>query len=128
MINSYSIMHVSTVQLKILLNICAALFQISNPPPLSNNSISAQLVYRFIVSLFIIWTVFPKTVLFHFSELHFNLPITSLTSLALSSKNEQEPFCKLFKPWVWFNSICPRSACNHAWSIPAGNCRITNHI
>lgn len=126
-------MHVPTVLLKIFLTICAALFQIYILPPLSNNSLSAQLVYRFLVSLLIIWIIFPKTVLFHFSELqitflHSNLSITFLTTLALSSKKNQEPFCKLFKHWFWFNSICPRSTRSHAWPIPPDNCMITNYI
>lgn len=87
-------MHVSTVLLKIFLAICAALFQISIPPPLSNNSLSAQLVYRFLVSLLIISIIFSKTVLLHFSELTItfmrsNLSITFLASLALPSKKEK---------------------------------------
>lgn len=113
MINSYSIIHVSTVLLKIFLTICTALFQFSIPHLLLNNFPSAQLVYRFLVSLLIIWIFFSKTVLLHFSELkitflHSNLPITFLTSLALPSKKERSlsiNFLSTESDWIPFAPI-----------------------
>lgn len=137
-INSYSKIHASIVLIKSLWPFALLhhidLFHFSIHPSLCNNFPSAQLAYRPLqCGCWFFGLFFSKMVLLHFLSW---IPLSgiltylspSLMPVTISSESQQESFCKLYRLWVWFNSICTLPSCNLAWPIAAVDSMITNNI